>query len=344
MRIALASWNRKKFGGAETYLDTVIPGLARAGHELAHLCEVALPADRGEIGLPADAPVWCRANQEANEILAQLAAWEPTVIFCHGLRDPALEEALLRIAPTVYYAHDYYGACISGAKSFAFPQVRPCGRSFSWRCLLRYYPRRCGGLNPATMWRLYRREMWHLDLLRRYDAIVVASEHMRRELVRQGLDPNWVRMVVPPSVNRSSLHGRAQQRSSVLPTAARAGHEWRLLFAGRMVELKGGDVLLRALPLVATALQRPLRLVMAGDGPAQARWQTSAQRLTTRHRGVAVEFPGWLEGAAYAEMIAQSHLIVMPSLCPKRSAWRAWRPVSRACRPWRSPSAASRNG
>src|SRR5271163_742851 len=188
MRIALASWNRKKFGGAETYLDSVIPGLAGAGHDLAHLSEVALPDDRAGIGLPINAPVWCLANQGASEMLAQMAAWEPDVIFNQGLRDPALEEALLRIATTVYYAHDNYGACISGSKTFAFPRPRPCGRSFDWRCVARYFPRRCGGLNPATMWRLYRREAWHLNLLRRYDAIAVGSEHMRQVLLRQGLD------------------------------------------------------------------------------------------------------------------------------------------------------------
>src|SRR5208337_1811317 len=92
---------------------------------------------------------------------------------------------------------------ISGAKSFAFPQTRPCGCSFSWRCIARFYPRRCGGLNPITMARLYRREKSRLDLLRRYDAIVVAGEHMRGELIRQGLEPKRVHMFVQPIVDQA---------------------------------------------------------------------------------------------------------------------------------------------
>jgi glycosyltransferase involved in cell wall biosynthesis len=307
MKIALASWNRKKFGGAETYLDTVIPGLARAGHELAHLCEVALPADRAPIGLPPGAPVWSGEDLGIDESLARLAAWRPTVIFDHGLRSPALEDALRRLAPTVFYAHDYYGACISGAKSFAFPHTRPCGCDFSWRCLARFYPRRCGGLNPVTMARLYRREMWRLDLLRGYDAIVVGSEHMRGELIRQGLEPKWVRLIVPPIV---------EQRARP-PADPGASKEWRLLFAGRMVHLKGGELLLQALPLAAAILQRPLRLVMAGDGPARVRWERIARRMTIGRRDLAVEFPGWLEAAASAEVAARSDLLVMPSLWPE---------------------------
>ncbi len=310
MKIALASWNRKRFGGAETYLETVIPGLVRAGHELAHLCEVALPAERAAIGLPLGAPVWCGDDLGIDEILVRLAAWQPTVIFDHGLRSPALEDALLRLAPTVFYAHDYYGACISGAKSFAFPHTRPCGCAFSWRCLARFYPRRCGGLNPVTMARLYRHEMRRLARLRRYDAIVVGSEHMRRELLRQGLEPKRVRMIVPPMVDQPD-----QRAARGAATSTR--NEWRLLFAGRMVHLKGGELLLQALPLAAAALQRPLRLVMAGDGPARTRWEMIAQRMTTGRRDLAVEFPGWLEAAASAEVVARSDLLVMPSLWPE---------------------------
>jgi glycosyltransferase involved in cell wall biosynthesis len=317
MRIALASWNRKKFGGAETYLDNVIPGLAAAGHDLAHLSEVALPDDRAEISLPADAAFWCRANQKAGEILGQLAVWEPDVIFCQGLRDPTLEEALLRIAPTVYYAHDNYGLCISGSKTFAFPRARPCGRSFDWRCLARYYPRRCGGLNPATMWRLYHQEMWHLDLLRRYDAIAVGSEYMRHEMLRQGLDPETVRMFLQPIAGEVRRLKSREQRTLTRTSEQRADHEWHLLFAGRMVELKGGEILLGALPQVSAALQRRVRLVMAGDGPARSRWEMIARRFTSSVPDVAVEFPGWLQDADYLEAVTRSDLIVMPSLCPE---------------------------
>jgi glycosyltransferase involved in cell wall biosynthesis len=317
MRIALASWNRKKFGGAETYLDSVIPGLAWAGHDLAHLSEVALPDDRAEIRLPTGAAAWCRASQESDEILAQLADWEPDVIFSQRLRDPTLEEALLRIAPTVYYAHDNYGACISGSKTFAFPRVRPCGRSFDWRCLARYYPRRCGGLNPATMWRLYRHEMWHLDLLRRYDAIAVGSEYMREVLLRQGLDPDSVRMFPQPIAGEVLGLDPQEQRTLTRTKDQRSGDEWRLLFAGRMVELKGGEILLLALPQVKAALQRPIRLVMAGDGPARSRWEMMGRRLTASVPDIAVEFPGWLQDAQYWEAVTRSDLIVMPSLCPE---------------------------
>lgn len=316
MRIALASWNRKKFGGAENYLASVIPGLARAGQELAHLCEVALPVERAAIGLPPGSPIWCRADQGIDRILGQLIAWTPEVIFCHGLRDPELEAALTRIAPVVFFAHDYYGSCISGTKSFAFPRTRPCGQSFDWRCLGRYYPRRCGGLSPSTLWRLYRRERRHLDLLRNYAAIIVGSEHMRRELLRQGLAPDAVRMLAQVVAEQGG-GPLARDAGAAQISAVSADQEWRLLFAGRMVELKGGEVLLRAMPMVAAALPRPLRLIMAGDGPARPRWVKLAQRLSASCGNVAVDFTGWLNDAALAEVVVRSHLVVMPSLWPE---------------------------
>src|SRR5439155_11071146 len=98
----------------------------------------------------------------------------------------------LNIAPAIYFAHNYYGTCISGLKTFRLPRIRPCNRQFGPACLLHYLPRRCGGHNPITMLKMFLRESRRLANLQKYRAIVTHSKHMRMEFIRNGMPPSRV--------------------------------------------------------------------------------------------------------------------------------------------------------
>src|SRR6266436_3633729 len=143
MRIAIAYSRRAKVGGIETYLDNLIPELHHLGHSLAFLHEVNEASEREQIALPNDSPAWCVDELGAEQGLAKLSDWRPDLIFAHG----------------------YYGTCISGAKLFKTPSVKPCDRRFGPQCLLHYYPHRCGGLSPITMLREYQRQTKRLETL-----------------------------------------------------------------------------------------------------------------------------------------------------------------------------------
>lgn len=320
MRIAVVNWSTRKLGGAETYLDFIFPALHRCGHDLAMFCESDVPANRSRIALPPATPLFCADASEAGSALAQLAEWKPDVLYAHGLASAALESQILQIAPAVLYAHGYLGTCISGEKAFKFPQRRPCSRRFGWRCLMHYYPRRCGGLNPATMWKLYRLEARRFHLLHHYQAIVTASQYMRQQFIRHGLPPQMIRAIQSPVADDLSPHwtpdSNVSPSASLLPLSAPA-NPWRLLFAGRMTDLKGGAVMLAALPRIAGALGRPLKGLFVGDGPARAAWEDEARRLRSLNRALDIEFTGWLQGDALAAAIDGCHLLLMPSVWPE---------------------------
>lgn len=297
-------------GGTESYLAALVPALGDAGHAVAFFHAVDVPADRGAMELPASVPAWCVAERGANRALAELRDWRPDVLYVHGLSDPVLEERLLDVAPAVLFLHNYYGTCVSGAKTFKNPVVRPCSRTFGPACLLHYYPHRCGGWNPLTMVRLYRQQAHRLRLLSRYRLLLTHSEHMRQEYLRHGLPSERVR-VIPyfvPGPMPDEL-APAEERPPDAP--------FRLLFLGRMDLLKGGHVLLDALPEAAARLRRPLHLTMAGDGPLRSRWQEQARALTAGHPAIAVAFPGWLNEEQKAAQFRQTDLLVMPSLWPE---------------------------
>ena len=291
-------------GGTESYLDTVISPIAAAGYEVAFFYEVDRPAEREPISLLPATSEWCVENggQAALEGLRQ---WRPDLIYVHGLADPSIESLIMAGRRSIRFAHNHSGLCVSGTKTFAFPNRRACKNRLGWGCLLNYYPRRCGGLNPITAWQLYQRETHHSRLMHEYSAIVTGSAHMRCEYLRQGIDENRVHLIPYPLEPVDDI-----PRSSDL----RAETELNILFAGQMLTLKGGDYLIDALPIVADALQRRIHLTFIGDGPAGPGWKLRAKRLQARNTNLTFEFRGWLSGAAYENACSGAHLIVIPSV------------------------------
>jgi glycosyltransferase involved in cell wall biosynthesis len=319
LRIAIVTWSRRRAGGVESYLQTVAAGLRGRGHDVALWHEVDAPADRPAIALPDGVPAWCAGGMGPERALAALRGWRPDLLYSHGTDSPELEAGTLTAAPGVFFVHSYYGTCISGFKAFKVPRARPCGRRFGPGCLLHYLPRRCGGWSPLTMWRQYHRQRARLGQLRRYAAVVTHSEHMRREYLRYGLPAERVAAYTDVADHDHAPEGDGPRVA--LPLVGEApppgGAEARLLFLGRMERLKGGDVLLDALPRVAAALGRPVRLSFAGAGPARAAWEARARRLQGRHPDVRVDFLGWVGRDALGGLFEAHDLLAVPSLWPE---------------------------
>ncbi|MBC7930749.1 MAG: glycosyltransferase family 4 protein [Rubrivivax sp.] len=327
MRIAFINWSRRKVGGTETYLSLIIPELARLGHTLAFWHEVDEPLNREQIALPEGVQAWCVSEIGARRALAALRDWKPDLIYTHKVTSPRLEAETLKIAPAVFFAHDYYGTCISGAKTFKYPVVTPCSREFGWKCLLHYYPHRCGGLSPVTMLRLFRLQSRRLELLREYKAILTHSMHMRSEYLKHGFAPDQVHNPSyyahsPNKLTSSSETG--QNDVSPIPTFDAAPSElnerkldYHLLFTGRMDLLKGGRTFIEALPQVRDAMKRPLRVTFAGDGPDRAAWERKAAKAQRSVDGLRIDFVGWLQRDKLNSLYQDCDLLVFPSLWPE---------------------------
>jgi glycogen(starch) synthase len=77
-----------------------------------------------------------------------------------------------------------------------------------------------------------------------------------------------------------------------------------VVFAGRLVHEKGPDVLLAALRHV----RRPLRVVVAGDGPCRSELVNYARRA-----GLDVTFTGWLSATDLPALLSRAAVQVVPS-------------------------------
>ena len=308
MRIALLSGYARVVGGIETYLATVIPALVERGHQVAALHELQSHPERAWVTDHPGVERWCADEVQAPELRTRLAAWRPDVVWDHGVIGPLSEISAARIAPSVYFAHGYFGTCISGAKSHKRPLVEPCGRRFGTACLAIYFPRRCGGRSPLTMWRQYLNERHRLSRMRRCDAVIVASHHMAQEYRQHGLG-HLVRLVHLPIVPPGS--------AAHLSGGWSEGGPWRLLFLGRMDVLKGGDLLLNSLPLVRAQLGRPLELIFAGDGPEYANWRRMSIEIQRQDASIQIQFPGWIGFEERSALFRNTQLLVVPSTWPE---------------------------
>jgi glycosyltransferase involved in cell wall biosynthesis len=300
MRILVSNEARAGGGGVESYLASVVPGLRARGHQVA-LLYANSAAEQGPTGIETEAS-WSVRDLGLTAAIAAAGAWRPDVCFAHNMRYLDIEDAIVARWPTVKMMHAYAGACLSGHKAFAFPSLAPCDRLCGAGCLAYFLPRRCGRLRPDTMLEEYGWARRQQAIFPRYAAMVVASEHMRREFARY--DALASRITAIPLF----AEGPAAQ-----PATSR---DLDVAFFGRLTPLKGPDVLLEALATAARAIGRPVRALVGGEGPMRTSLTDRAAALRAEG-SVDVDIPGWIDGPRRDAVLARAAVLALPSRWPE---------------------------
>src|SRR6266699_3675160 len=102
MRILIATWNRNLIGGAEKYLQEIIPGLLARGHEVGIVYERRIHPGRETLDSPEHClSAWGVAEQGFETVMKSVDQWQPEVVYAHGLESSELENSLLRTYPVV---------------------------------------------------------------------------------------------------------------------------------------------------------------------------------------------------------------------------------------------------
>jgi glycosyltransferase involved in cell wall biosynthesis len=295
MRLLFTGIHEGIVGGVETYLRTLVPELLARGHD----CVYAFELPRADHKAPVVSPNSLLLD---STFLAQVASFEPDVIVQNSLRDPRRELALAEKWPVVFVAHAYGGMCISGTRRHARPAPEVCSKRFGLECWKFYFTRRCGGLNPGTALSLYRENQLRRQALLAADAVVAASETMSDLVKTHGVPAELVTTIpyyVPPP---------PELTSSVVRTRHSAK---RALFLGRLTDLKGWRLFLRAAAILRER-GNTWKVVIAGDGPDRQELQAEASRLNLR-----LELHPWLEPRARDELIEGATVLVLPSTWPE---------------------------
>jgi glycosyltransferase involved in cell wall biosynthesis len=132
-----------------------------------------------------------------------------------------------------------------------------------------------------------------------YASLVVASEHMRAEYIRNGAHAEVV-------VANPLFAAELPARPAAMPGT------FHVVFLGRMTALKGGDLLIRAVARASNAAGAPIPLTLAGDGPARRIWERLARRMH-----VDATFPGWVDDDARRRLYASASVVAIPSTWPE---------------------------
>jgi hypothetical protein len=153
--VLVATTARGPIGGVETYLRGVVPALIGRGHEIALLYErrVESEAERDDPYAACGAE-WSAERMDTGALERAARAWRPDLVWLNGLREGALEQALLGLAPVIAYAHNYDGLCATGAK---FRAGHACSRRMSMACGAINFAQHCGSRSPVTFFRQWRR-------------------------------------------------------------------------------------------------------------------------------------------------------------------------------------------
>jgi glycosyltransferase involved in cell wall biosynthesis len=300
MRLLFVHERFGALGGAEASVWLTAAELKRRGHSVGLLHG----ANTGR-----DEAAWNDTFEERYPLanarhpaVVRLATdrFQPEVIFLHKLADI---DSLAAIAdsgiPVVRMVHDHDLYCLRGYRYNPLNR-RICTRPASGYCV---FP--CGGtIARATSgrfpirWVSFATKQRELALNRRFPCLVVATEYMKEELLRNGFAPSQIEIHAPvPAPAAESFQASFSERN-------------RIVYAGQIIRGKGVDILLESLARVPA----PFECVILGDGSHRTRCEEQARKLGLADR---VTFAGFVPQSRIADYYRDATVAVMSSVWPE---------------------------
>lgn len=283
----------RRAGGVETHVVDLAGLLREAGH---HVVVVAAMVDPCHNGPPAVTVIGSldhrRVAADSVELcLRALRAADVDLVHLHAIEDPHLIAAVHTHWPTVISVHNHPG-CSSGALKY-FGSGRACLRPHGPACLAHALLHNCGHHRvPRASPSSYRAASVYLAALAQVDAVVAYSRYMVGDLAANGiLGASLVPLFIP-------IPGS----STPVPT------DRRIVFAGRLKEYKGADLLIGAIEGIDAVLE------IHGAGPAERDLRAQAQRTGVGDR---VEFMGWSGPAELKAAFERGRVAAVPSRVPE---------------------------
>ncbi len=241
------------------------------------------------------------SNANAKNTTRQaLKSFQPDAVYVHKMADPGVLEVLAEAAvPVVRMVHDHDLYCMRSYKYFPLSRTI-CTHAAGWRCV---FPcgavlarNRNGGL--PFKWVSYLARRKEIALNRRFQRIVVATDYMRQELLRNGFDRRRIEIhaPVPRSNNRA--------------TPASFSDRNRIIYSGQVIRGKGVDVLLESLARVRASFE----CFIFGDGNHRSYCEELARKLGLEDR---VHFKGYVPHAELESFYTDASLAVVSSVWPE---------------------------
>jgi glycosyltransferase involved in cell wall biosynthesis len=229
-----------------------------------------------------------------------LQSFGPDAVYVHKMSDHKVLEALAESeVPTVRMVHDHDLYCMRSYKYFPLTRTI-CTRAAGWRCI---FP--CGavlardrkGIFPFK-WVSYLERKREIALNRQFERIIVATDYMRQELLRNGFDGR-----------RIEIHAPVPRADDGAKAASFSGRNL-IIYSGQVIRGKGVDVLLESLARVRAAFE----CLIFGEGSHRGYCEELARKLGLAER---VHFKGYVPPVELETFYADASLAVVSSVWPE---------------------------
>jgi len=244
---------------------------------------------------------WPIAGQPIeNAIGSAIDTFAPDVVYIHNMPDLEVIEALLETGlPLVRMVHDHDLYCM---RSYKYHPINRsvCMRPFSAYCI---FPcgaplmRNRGGGLPFR-WVSFWAKKREIKLNQRLHRVVVATDYMKQELLRNGFAGERIEIHAPvPRTADVTLESSFSDRNLVV-------------YAGQIIRGKGVDVLLESLAKMKVQFE----CIIAGEGGHRKYCEGLARELGLAKR---VTFTGYLPSDQLQKCYSEASVAVMSSLWPE---------------------------
>lgn len=300
MRILFVHEKFGAFGGAEANVLATATELKERGHAVGILHGPHTGRDEA---------AWLNTFQHrfpfghGSESANELAAWErfqPDVLYVHKMSDLELLEALLHSdTPIIRMVHDHDLYCMRSYK-YNFFTRQICERALSPFCI---FP--CGaviardheGAFPVK-WVSYPAKLRELEFNRKFKRLIVATQFMKDELLRNRFDADQIEMhaPVPPKGDASWVSSFSDKNY--------------IVYAGQIIRGKGVDVLLESLAQIRV----PFTCFIFGDGQHRGYCEKLSHKLGLADR---VFFKGFVSQDEVAICYRECCVVAVSSVWPE---------------------------
>jgi glycosyltransferase involved in cell wall biosynthesis len=236
----------------------------------------------------------------ASAVAAALQHFCPDVLYVHKMADLEVIQALVASGkPLVRMVHDHDIYCMRSYKYNPLTRnicTRPASLYCVFPCGAPLMRNRNGGL--PVKWMSYLDKRKEIRLNRQCHRMVVATDYMKQELLRNGFDSQRIEIHAPvPRTSESALQSSFSERNLII-------------YAGQVIRGKGVDVLLQSLALVRV----PFECVILGEGSHRPRCERLARELKLAGR---VQFKGYVPPAELQAFYSEASVAVMSSVWPE---------------------------
>jgi glycosyltransferase involved in cell wall biosynthesis len=286
--------------GAEVNLQLTAAELKNRGHTVALLHGPA--TGKGEQAWRDLFPDRFPLVNGNNSLATRQACedFQPDAVYIHKMSDRTVLKTLVESGiPIARMVHDHDLYCMRSYKYFPLTRT-VCTRGAGLHCIFpcgATIARNRGGGLPIK-WVSYLARKREIALNRRFERMIVATDYMRQELLRNGFDARRIEIHAPvPRGGEDAAMASFSDRNLII-------------YSGQVIRGKGVDVLLESLAKVRT----PFECLIFGDGNHRGYCEELSRKLGLSQR---VHFKGYVPPAELQKFYENASLAVVSSVWPE---------------------------